>query len=86
MGSGRAHEFELVINKRCIRVLIYPMGGSNYRVAFGHHVGYIGEIRREEKPRRFVCKDRKSGREYGGTTRQQAVTAMIYDCYPDGDA
>lgn len=85
MGSGRATEFDLAINRQEIHVGIYPMGGTNYRVAFGHHAGYIGEMRRVEGPRRFICKDVRTGKEFAGATRQQAATAMIYDCYPNGE-
>ena len=85
MRSGSAHQFDLMIKGECIHVGIYPMYGSIYKVVFAHCIETLGEMRRVEGPRRFICKDSKSGKEFSGTTRQQAATAMIYDCYPTGE-
>jgi hypothetical protein len=83
MAAGSAFSFHLQMGGRSVQVCVYSTGGSSYKVYFAHSKKLLGTMTRVRS--KFICKDKKTGQKFGGTTRQQAVTSMLYDCYPEGE-
>jgi len=80
MSRGLNDSFEVVLNGKLQIVKIENMNGRTYKVFLGKvHVGTLYR----KRAGKFICAESQTMREFGGSTRREAVTHMIYNCYKD---
>jgi hypothetical protein len=78
MSTSKKENFEIVLNGETQIVITENLGNGSYSVLLqGRRVGTMFK----RKPGKFACYHDTSGRQFGGRTRRDAATNMIFQMY-----